>query len=295
MTDVKGIQLYDLHSHWGTKRGYPLRTPEELVQQEKVWRSKPQYATEQEMADYFRKNRVKVILDFGFTKTLPIEEARQYHDYALETQKKHPDVIFGHWLQIDPRSGAAGLAELKRCVQAGGGFIGLAISGASSGFAPDDPIYEPFYSYCTEARVPVLILVGYTGLGAGIRGGKGVKLELCHPRYLDAVAISYPDLKIIAGRSAWPWQEEMIAVLLHKPNIWYELHGWSPKYLTDSLKRDISRRLKDRVMFGADYPLFQYERLVSDWQSEGYSSEILEKLFYKNAESFFSRLKLGTL
>jgi predicted TIM-barrel fold metal-dependent hydrolase len=289
MADSKETKLFDLHSHWGTKKGYPLRTEAELAQQVKTWKSPVQYATEEGMAEYFRKNRVRTILDFGFTKNLPIAEAREYHDYALETQRRFPDVIFGHWLQIDPRTGEAGLAEFKRCIQAKVGFIGLAIAGASAGFAASDSIYDPFYTFCLKEKVPVLILVGYTGLGAGIRGGKGVKLELAHPRYLDEVAIRFPDLDIIAGRSAWPWQEEMIAVLLHKPNIWYELHGWSPKYLTDSLKKEISRRLQDRVMFGADYPLFKYERLVTDWESLGYSREILEKLFYKNAESFFAR------
>jgi predicted TIM-barrel fold metal-dependent hydrolase len=80
-------------------------------------------------------------------------------------------------------------------------------------------------------------------------------------------------MKIIAGRPAWPWQEEMIAVMLHKPNVWAELHGWSPKYLTDTLKHEISRRFKHRIMFGADYPLFRYERLVQDWHSLGYDQE----------------------
>ena len=49
---------------------------------------------------------------------------------------------------------------------------------------------------------------------------------------------------------------------MHKRNIWYELHGWSPKYHTADLKHEIPRRLKDRIMFGADYPLLGYERLV---------------------------------
>jgi predicted TIM-barrel fold metal-dependent hydrolase len=79
----------------------------------------------------------------------------------------------------------------------------------------------------------------------------------------------------------------MIAVMLLKPNVWAELHGWSPKYFTDSLKREIRTRLKDRVMFGADYPLFQYERLVADWQSLGYEETILDKVFHKNAERVF--------
>ena len=61
----------------------------------------------------------------------------------------------------------------------------------------------------------------------------------------------------------------MIAVMIHKPNVWIELHGWSPKYLTESFKQRDPRRLKDRVMFGADYPLFTYERLVADWRGRG--------------------------
>jgi predicted TIM-barrel fold metal-dependent hydrolase len=65
----------------------------------------------------------------------------------------------------------------------------------------------------------------------------------------------------------------MIAVLLHKPNVWCELHGWSPKYFTDELKREIPRRLAERVMFAADYPLFRYERLFADWHGLGYSEQ----------------------
>ncbi len=30
-------------------------------------------------------------------------------------------------------------------------------------------------------------------------------------------------------------------------------------------------------MFGADYPLFTYERLVDDWQALGYDEEVLEQ------------------
>ena len=51
-----------------------------------------------------------------------------------------------------------------------------------------------------------------------------------------------------------------------------------------------ARRLKDRVLFGADYPLFTYERLVKDWRAEGYGEEILEKVFHKNAERWLTEL-----
>jgi predicted TIM-barrel fold metal-dependent hydrolase len=282
------VKLFDLHSHWGTERGYPLRGAAALAQQRHTWNSQASYVSEEEMAAYFRKAGVRTILDFGFTKNLPIAEVKPLHDYALETQRKYSDVIFGNWLQIDPRTGKAGAAELRRCIDASAGFVSLAVSAAGMGFPASDPIYDPFYRVCVDVRRPVLVMVGYTGAGAGLPGGDGVKLDLCHPRYVDELAVRYPDMTIIAGRPAWPWQDDMIAVLLHKANVRCELHGWSPKYFTDSLKHDIPRRLKNKMMFGADYPLFTYERLVEDWKALGYSEEILRKVFFENAEALFA-------
>ena len=95
------MTIYDMHSHWGTKRGYTLRTEAELAQQKKTWNSEPKYATEEEMAAYFRKCNVRVILDFGFDKYLPLNEAAEIHDYGFETQRKYPDVILASSLIDD--------------------------------------------------------------------------------------------------------------------------------------------------------------------------------------------------
>jgi uncharacterized protein len=282
------MRLFDLHSHWGTKRGYVLQTPEELARQQQTWGSTPRYDTDEEMADYFRRNQVRAILDFGFTKRMSLDRVREYHDYAIETQRRFPDAIFGNWLQIDPRTGDEGAAEMRRCIEASSGFIGYCVSAAGMGYVASDPIYDPFYRLSIERGLPILVLVGYTGAGAGLPGGQGVKLELCHPRYVDELAIRHPELRIVTGRPAWPWQDEMIAVMLHKPNVWAELHGWSPKYLTEPLRREIARRLKRRVMFGADYPLFRYERLVEDWRKLGFDDETLECVFHRNAEELFA-------
>jgi hypothetical protein len=102
------------------------------------------------------------------------------------------------------------------------------------------------------------------------------------------VAATYPELTLVASRPAWPWQTELIAILLHKSSVWYEVHGWSPLYFTPDLKQEIGRRLQDRVMFGADYPLLSYDRLLSDWRVEGYGDIVLQKVLHKNAEAFLA-------
>ena len=284
------MKLIDMHSHWGTRRGYTLRSAEELALQKATWNSEPKYHSEDEMAAYFRASGVQVVLDFGFTKFIPLSEAREVFDYGFATQRAHPGQILGHWLHIDPHTGAEGVRELRRCIDVAPGFLGFCINGSGSGPATD-AAWAPFYALCIEARVPVLVFVGTTGLGAGLPGGAGILLDDCHPRHLDAIAARYPNLTIVAARPGWPWQAETIAVLMHKRNIWYELHGWSPKYHQPDLKHDIARRLRDRVMFGADYPLFTYERLVTEWRAEGYSEDVLEGLFHRNAERFLASVK----
>jgi predicted TIM-barrel fold metal-dependent hydrolase len=284
------MKIVDMHSHWGTRRGYPFQTPDELAQQERVFRSKPRYVSEAEMAEHFRKTGVRAMLDLGVRPLQPMDEVRALHDYAFTTQRQHGDVILGHWLHIDPRHGPAAVEELDRCVHAAPGVIGLGVPGAGFNIPASDAMYEPLYKLCADARIPVLVMVGTTGLGAGQPGGGGVRLDASHPRHLDDLAAGHPELILVASRPAWPWQTEMIAILLHKTSVWYELHGWSPRYFTPDLKQEIGRRLQDRVMFGADYPLLSYQRLLDDWKAEGYGDEVLDKVLRRNAETFLATL-----
>jgi len=278
------MRILDMHSHWGTEDTHPAQSAEARARQTNFWKTKPSYHTEDEMADYFRKNEVRAILDFGFTKHMSLDEAKRFHDYAIAAQARHPDAIHGFWVQLDPRLGEEGARELQRCISESAGFVSFCVSSAGTGYTGSDPIYNPYYDVLEAAGRPVLVLVGYTAGGGGGPGGGGYELELCHPRYIDRLAIQRPKMQIISGRPAWPWQEEMIAVMLHKSNVWAELHGWAPKYYTDSLKREIRGRLKSRIMFGADYPMLRYERLVDEWRALGYTDEVLDGVFHGNAE-----------
>lgn len=284
------MKIFDCHSHWSTRKGYIFQDEAELRSQEKIWGTKATYQTEEEMAATLRKNGVRAILDIATPILFPMsmDEIRAAHDYTFEVQRQYPDVIFGHWLTLDPRLGKDALKEFERARAANAGFIGFAVVGQiANGYPASDPIWDPFYKQSIDAGVPVLIHSGLTGIGQGQPGGRGIILDHGHPRHIDAVAARFPELKILAARPAYPWQDEMIAVLLHKGNVHYELHGWSPKAFSPALKREIGGRLQDRIMFGCDYPVLKYEMMVDRWRGLGLSEEVLQKVFYKNAERYF--------
>jgi uncharacterized protein len=282
------MKIFDCHSHWGTKRGYIFRTEEQLAQQEKIWKTEATFFSDEEMVAYFRKNNAKVILDLSFTKFLPIGEMREHHDHAFAVQRANPDAIFGHWLQFQPHRVLESIREFDRAMAANAGFVGLCVNGQVTRVPPSDLLWEPFYQLAIEADRPVMILTGLTGIGQGLPGGDGYQLDHGHPRHIDAVAARHPQLKILAARPAYPWQDDMLAILTHKPNVTYELHGWGPRQYSPSLKKAIAGRLQDRVMFGCDFPVLRYEKVIEDWQSEGYSAELLQKVLYRNAEAYFN-------
>jgi hypothetical protein len=121
-------------------------------------------------------------------------------------------------------------------------------------------------------------------MGAGMPGGMGAKIRHAHPSAIDELAADFPNLTILAAHPGWPWVDEMTAVALHKGNVFWELSGWAPKYFPPQLKVDIRSRLKDKVMFGSDYPSMPYERLFREWDELGYMDDIKERVFHRNAE-----------
>ena len=235
------MKIIDVHSHWGTKRGYPLQTPAEREQQKVPgirrsitipkprWRSISATPACRPFSISAFRNSCRWMRPARCTIMLSRPKPR------IATSFSGTGSIS---IRVPARRACANCAAASISASA---FSATASQHRLSPPA-SDPLYVPFYKLCIEARIPVLIFVGTTGLGAGLPGGGGVILDDCHPRHLDRVAATYPDLKIVAARPGWPWQAETIAVLMHKRNIWYELHGWSPKYHTTDLRHEIPRR-----------------------------------------------------
>ena len=85
------------------------------------------------------------------------------------------------------------------------------------------------------AKLPAVFHSGHSGMGTGMPGGGGLRLKYSNPIHLDDVAVDFPDMKIIIAHPSWPWQDEALSVCLHKPNVYIDLSGWSPKYFPPQL------------------------------------------------------------
>ena len=151
------------------------------------------------------------------------------------------------------------------------------------GFDPSDERYYPLFAELERAGVVALFHTGQTGIGAGMKGGRGLRLALSNPMLLDGLAADFGDLQIVMAHPSVPWQDEALSVATHKHNTWIDLSGWSPKYFPESLVRAAGTYLKDRVLFGSDYPMLSPERWLRDIEQTALKPEALPGILVGNA------------
>jgi predicted TIM-barrel fold metal-dependent hydrolase len=203
------------------------------------------------------------------------------NNHVAECVRKHPDVFFGFG-SVDPYSGLDGKQEVYRCVQELG-LRGLKFQQAVQGFYPNNERVYPIYEAAQELGIPVLFHMGTTGIGAGAPGGMGLRLKYCQPIYIDDVAADFPELKIIGAHPGWPWTDELLAIAVHKANVYIDLSGWAPKYFPSSLVHYAKTILKDKMLFGTDWPLITVERWMEEFNQYGFLEETKRKIFLDNA------------
>jgi predicted TIM-barrel fold metal-dependent hydrolase len=203
--------------------------------------------------------------------------------YVAAMRDRHKGLILQAWGAVDPLKGEQAIKDAVEAIETHK-LLGFHFHPIMGHFAVDERRFYPLWETINALKVPVMIDVGTTGMGAGMPGGLGAKIRHAHPAHIDELAADFPDLTIIAAHPGWPRTEEMTAVALHKGNVFWELSGWAPKYFSEELKRDARSRLVDKIMFGSDYPSIPYDRLMKEWGELGYKDDVMEKIFHGNAE-----------
>jgi predicted TIM-barrel fold metal-dependent hydrolase len=198
---------------------------------------------------------------------------------------QHPDILIP-FASIDPHRGAPGVEEARRLI-AEGWICGFKFHPPLQQFFPNDPLAYPLYEVIAEARLPALFHTGHSGIGTRVRGGGGVRQKYGNPIYLDDVAVDFPDMPIILAHPSFPWQDEAISVCLHKSQVYIDLSGWSPKYFSPTLIQYANTLLRDKVLFGSDFPVITPDRWLRDFESIGIKDEVRPLILKENARALF--------
>ena len=237
------------------------------------------------LADYYRSRNIGCVVfpvDERLTGRPPVS-----NDSVAEFAAANSDIAIA-FASIDPTRGPEAVREARRLV-ASGGISGLKLHPPLQQFFPNDPIAYPLYEVFAEARLPVLFHTGHSGIGTNMPGGGGIRLKYGNPMHIDDVAVDFPDLPIIMAHPSFPWQDEAISICLHKPTVYIDLSGWSPKYFSPTLVQYANTLLKTKVLFGSDYPLITPDRWLADFEKIAIKDEVRPLILKENAMRLFGR------
>jgi hypothetical protein len=200
---------------------------------------------------------------------------------VAESCAEHADVLIP-FASVDPWRGRAAARQARDLVERYS-VRGFKFHPNLQAFHPNDPLAYPVYEVLQELGVVALFHSGQTGIGAGLRGGGGIRLKYANPMALDDVAVDFPDLKIVLAHPSFPWQDEALAVATHKPLVHIDLSGWSPTYFPPQLVRYANSLLKEKVLFGTDFPLITPDRWLADFDKLDIKPEVRPLILKENA------------
>jgi predicted TIM-barrel fold metal-dependent hydrolase len=279
--DLDQLVAIDVHTHAERNTGEPQDpvTAEVLAAAAEYFGGCPPQPTAQEVADYYRERRMLAVV-FTVDDEAGMGRRRIGNAEVLDAARANPDVLIP-FASVDPHKGKLALREARELIEAGA--RGFKFHPNTQAFWPNEHAYYQLYEVIAEAGLIALFHSGTTGIGAGMPGGGGVRLKYSNPMCVDDVAADFPKLAIILAHPSFPWQDEALAVAVHKPNVYIDLSGWSPKYFPDNLIRYTNTLLRHKMLFGTDFPLLTPERWLADFELLPIKDEVRPLVLKQNA------------
>jgi predicted TIM-barrel fold metal-dependent hydrolase len=279
--DLDAIVAIDMHTHAEVSR----RTGEDGLRPE--WREaaaayfgQSDVPTADDVAAYYRERKLAAVIFTVDAETQTGRPAVRNEEIA-EVAAANADVLIP-FASVDPGKGKRAVADARRLIS-DYGFRGFKFHPNVQAFSPNDRAVYPLYEVIAEAGLPAVFHTGHSGIGSGLPGGGGIRLKYSDPMLVDDVAVDFPELTIVLAHPSFPWQDEAISVALHKQQVYIDLSGWSPKYFAPQLVRYANTLLRERVLFGSDYPMITPDRWLADFAEADFKDEVRPLILTENA------------
>ncbi|MFX1258166.1 MAG: amidohydrolase family protein [Promethearchaeota archaeon] len=194
-----------------------------------------------------------------------VEEMNQW---VAKQVNEYSDKLIG-LCAVDLRRGERAIKLLEKAVEEWG-MKGVKLH-PCTGFYPNDPKFFPFYEKCVELNITL-----HSHTKAGVH--PPLDSRFADPLFLDTIASKFPDLKInMIHFGGISWIFKCLEIMTAKPNIYADISGHQlyivgmPQYWLTILRNILDTptisigQIKDRVMFGTDWPYFKFIMDDRDW------------------------------
>lgn len=192
------------------------------------------------------------------------------NDYVSSVAKKYPDKIVGFaTIHRDFDEYKEEILRIKDM-----GLKGIKLHNVFQNFNIDDDKMMFIYEEIVKNDLPILFHMGDR------------TVDLASPKRLARVLEKFPQMRAVAAHmgGVFEWEESM-EYLVGK-NVYFDTSSTLFEIGDERFLKMLSEHGKDKVLFGTDYPLSDYEHEFERFSRLNLSKEVLDKIFYKNAYEF---------
>jgi hypothetical protein len=141
-------------------------------------------------------------------------------------------------------------------------------------FNVNDRMMYPLYGLCELLKKPIIV-------HGSIHFWRGAYMWQGQPQYIDEIAVDFPELKIIVSHGGNGFGPPILAVAQRHPNVYLEFSALNPSYMAPEFLYAANTYLKNKCLFGTDYPLVDFDVAIDRWKKV-LKDNVWNCFFYQN-------------
>ncbi|TGN10591.1 amidohydrolase family protein [Leptospira ilyithenensis] len=200
------------------------------------------------------------------------------NEQVFEFTSRYPDRFVGV-ATVDLSKPVEAVKELRHAVKEYG-FKALFVLPWLWNLPPNHKLYYPLYVECIELGIPFCTQVGQTGPLMPSELGRPVP-------YLDEVALTFPELKIVGGHIGYPWTDEMIGLCMKHENVYIDTSAYLPSYYPKQLLDYMRTSGRSKILFGTNFPHLDFKKCTDQAMELDLPLPSLKRFLYTNAQRVF--------
>lgn len=217
-----------------------------------------------DLIDRARKANVdKVVMHSTATKPSQVESV---NDYIASLKNKYSKIIGFGTIHPEYKNYIDELNRVKRL-----GLKGIKLHADFQGFKLDSDKIMPIYEHIVKLKLPILFHLGDRNI------------DNSSPLRLSNVLDKFPDMIAIGAHlgGVFMWQDSY--KYLVGRNLYLDTSSTLFELSAEKAADIINKHGEDKILFGTDFPLSDYEQELKRFKKLLISEEQKEKIFYKNA------------
>jgi hypothetical protein len=169
------------------------------------------------------------------------------NDTTAEIAAMRPDKIIG-FMSVHPDDKSV-LNEVNRCKE-DLNLKGIKLGPNYQNFNPLGENAAKLYGFAELNNLPIVFHQGTVPIAKS-------PLKFSYPIYMDQIATSFPQLKIVMAHMGHPWHEDCIAVIRKHPHVYADISAqfYRPWSAYNGFRLAFEWNVMHKLLFASDWPI----------------------------------------